>query len=186
MLGIALTFAPAVFQWFIKPIAKEFPAAVHVESGWLPSMLGIVIVLGTMLMRHFMISDTRRGLAAWVGSGMMVIFAILVVQLGLPVYQQFFVGPPQKLASIAGLNLGEEDRLIQFGRKRPSLSFYARRKVYFLGLNDEDLPQHLSAPGRKMAILQTPLRGQLPGTMSGWKVLLEHGGFSLLSSEPLL
>ena len=117
---------------------------------------------------------------------MILIFTVLHARFGLPDYQHYFVGPPQELAVIAGLNLGADDRLIQFGRKRPSLSFYAKRKVYFLGLNDEDLPEHLSAPGRKMAILQTPLRGHLPEAMSNWKVVLDHGGFSLLSSEPLL
>jgi len=186
VLGITLTFIPAVFHWFIKEITKEFPAAVQVELGWLPSILGIIIVLGTMLMRQFMISDSKRHLASWAGSGMITIFAVVAGYLALPVYQQYFVGPPQKLAAIAGFNLGKDDRLIQFGRKRPSLSFYARRKVYFLGLNDEELPRHLSAPGRIMAIVQTPLRGQLPEAMSEWKVLLEHGGFSLLSSEPLM
>ncbi|MDR4494722.1 MAG: hypothetical protein R3B74_09885 [Nitrospirales bacterium] len=186
LFGIALTFAPAAFQLFMKQIAKEFPAAVHVDLNWLPSILGIVIVLGTMLMRHWMLSDSKRHLASWAGCGMMLIFTVVLARWGLPVYQQYFVGPPQELAVIAGLNLGKDDRLIQFGRKRPSLSFYAKRKVHFLGLNDEDLPQHLSAPGRKMAILQTPLRGQLPETMSEWKVVLDHGGFSLLSSEPLL
>ena len=186
LLGIALAFVPAVFQLLLKQITKEFPAAVHVQVDWLPSILGLVIVLGTMLMRQCMRSDSKRHLAAWVGCGMMVLFSVVLARFGLPIYQHYFVGPPQELAVIAGLNLGTEDRLIQFGRKRPSLSFYAKRKVYFLGLHDEDLPQHLSAPGRKMAILQTPLRGQLPEAMSHWKVVLDHGGFSLLSSEPLL
>ncbi|MGD9850782.1 MAG: ArnT family glycosyltransferase [Nitrospirales bacterium] len=186
LLGIALTFAPAAFQFFMKQIAKEFPAAVHVELSWLPSILGIVIVLGTMFMRHCMLSDSKRHLASWAGFGMMLIFTVVLARWGLPVYQQYFVGPPQELAVIAGLNLGRDDQLIQFGRKRPSLSFYAKRKVEFLGFNDEDLPRHLSAPGRKMAILQTPLRGQLPDSMSNWNVVLDHGGFSLLSSESLL
>lgn len=186
LFGIALTFAPAAFQFFMKQITKEFPAAVHVDLSWLPSILGIVIVLGTMLMRHFMLSDSKRHLASWAGCGMMLIFSAVLARGGLPVYQQYFVGPPQELAVIAGLNLGRDDRLIQFGRKRPSLSFYAKRKVYFLSFHDEDLPEHLSAPGRKMAIMQTPLRGQLPEAMSEWKVVLDHGGFSLLSSEPLL
>ena len=186
LLGIAMMIVPAVFQLFMKQITKEFPAAVHVDLAWLPSLVGLVIVVGTMLMRQSMRSDTKRHLALWVGCGMMLIFTVLVARGGLSVYQQYFVGPPQELAVIAGYNLGQDDQLIQFGRKRPSLSFYAKRKVYFLDLNDEDLPQHLSAPGRKMAIIQTPLRGQLPEAMSGWTVVLDHGGFSLLTSEPLL
>ena len=186
LLGITLMFAPAVFHVFIKQITKEFPAAVQLELGWLPSILGIVLVLGTMLMRQCMLSDSKRHLASWIGGGMMIVFACLVVRLGLPMFQQYFIDPPQKLAAIAGFNLGKDDRLIQFGRKRPSLSFYAKRKVYFLDLNGEDLPQHLSAPGRKMAIIQTPLRGKLPEAMSAWTVVLDHGGFSLLSNEPLM
>ena len=37
-----------------------------------------------------------------------------------------------------------------------------------------------------MIILQTPLRREIPEVVSDWTVVLEHGGFSLLSSEPLL
>ena len=186
VVGIALTFMPAVFHLFMKQIVKEFPAAVHVELGWLPSLLGIVIILGTMLMRQFMLSDSKRHWALWMGCGMMLFFTVLVAQWGLPIYQQYFIGPPQELAIIARYNLGQDDRLIQFGRKRPSLSFYAKRKVYFLGLHDEEVSQHLSAPGRKMAIIQTPLRGQLPEEIAKWTIVLDHGGFSLLSSEPLM
>jgi len=38
----------------------------------------------------------------------------------------------------------------------------------------------------KMIILQTPLRRDIPEAVSEWTVILEHAGFSLLSSEPLL
>jgi len=186
LLGIAMMFVPAVFQLFIKQIAKEFPAAVQVDLSWLPSLVGLVMVIGTMLMRQCMRSATKRHLALWVGCGMMLIFTVLVARGGLSIYQQYFIGPPQELAVIAGYNLDPDDRLIQFGRKRPSLSFYAKHKVYFLGVNDEELPQHLAAPGRKMAIIQTQLRGQLPEAMAHWTVVLDHGGFSLLTSEPLL
>ncbi|MDR4460662.1 MAG: glycosyltransferase family 39 protein [Nitrospirales bacterium] len=186
LLGIAMMFVPAVFQLFMKQIAKEFPAAVQVDLTWLPSLVGLVIVVGTMLMRQCMRSETKRHLAVWVGCGMMLIFTVVVARGGLSIYQQYFIGPPQELAVIAGYNLGPDDRLIQFGRKRPSLGFYAKHKVHFLGVNDEELPQHLTAPGRKMAIIQTQLRGQLPEAMAHWKVVLDYGGFSLLTSEPLL
>ncbi len=186
LLGLALMFGPAVFQWFIKQIAKEFPGAVELELGWLPMMMGLVIIIGTMSLRQCMASPSTRFLGIWVAGLTMIIFAALSVRFGLPMYQEYFIGPPQELAGIARYNLGTEDRLIQVGRKRPSISFYARRKVYFLGLKDEEWQQHLSAPGRKMIILQTPLRRELPEAMSDWTVVLDHVGFSLLSSEPLL
>jgi 4-amino-4-deoxy-L-arabinose transferase-like glycosyltransferase len=186
ILGIALMCAPAVFHWFFKQITKEFPGAVQLELSWLPMMMGLVIIIGTMGLRQCMVSQSTRYLGVWVAGVMMVVFACLVVQFGLPMYQQYFIAPPQELAGIARYNLGKEDRLIQVGRKRPSLSFYAKRKVYFLGPRDEDWPQHLSAPGRKMIILQTPLRRELPESISDWTVVLDHRGFSLLSSEPLM
>jgi 4-amino-4-deoxy-L-arabinose transferase-like glycosyltransferase len=186
ILGIALMCAPAVFHWFIKQITKEFPGAVQLELGWLPMMMGLVIIIGTMGLRQCMASESTRHLGIWVAGVMMVVFACLVVQFGLPMYQQYFISPPQELAGIARYNLGTEDRLIQVGRKRPSLSFYAQRKVYFLGPRDEEWPQHLSSPGRKMIILQTPLHRELPESMSNWTVVLDHRGFSLLSSEPLM
>jgi 4-amino-4-deoxy-L-arabinose transferase-like glycosyltransferase len=186
LVGIAVMFVPAVFQAFLKDIAREFPGAVQLELGWLPMMIGLVILIGTMGLRQCMISESTRHLGVWVGGLMMVVVAALAVRFGLPMYQQYFIGPPQELAGIARYNLGTEDRLIQVGRKRPSLGFYAQRKVYFVGPRDEELVQHLSAPGRKMVILQTPLRQELPDAMSDWTLVLDHHGFSLLSSEPLL
>jgi hypothetical protein len=179
-------FGPAVFQWFIKQIAKEFPGAVQLELGWLPMIMGLVIIVGTMGLRQCLTSVSTRYLGIWVAGMTMIVFAVLSVRFALPMFQEYFIGPPQELAGIARYNLGTEDRLIQVGPKRPSLSFYAQRKVYFLGPKDEEWQQHLSAPGRKMIILQTPLRGELPEAMSDWTVVLDHGGFSLLSSEPLL
>lgn len=186
LLGLGLMAAPAAYHFFIKQITKEFPGAVQLELGWLPMMIGLVIIMGTMGLRQSLASESTRHLGVWVAGAMMVVFACLVVRFGLPMYQQYFIGPPQELAGIARYNLGTEDQLIQVGRKRPSLSFYAQRKVYFLGPRDEEWQQHLSVPGRKMIILQTPLRRELPDSMSDWTVVLEHRGFSLLSNEPLM
>ena len=186
-LGIAIIVAPAIFHQFIKQIAKEFPAAVHVDFGWLPTILGLVIVLGTMGIRQCLGSETKRSWAVTIAGGMMVMFGVLLVKGAVPIYHMYFIEPPQQLAAIAGYNLKEGDRLLQVGRKRPSLSFYAQRKVHFLGPHDEQEWQiHLAAPGKKMIILQTPLRRDIPEAVSDWTVVLEHGGFSLLSSEPLM
>ena len=186
LLGIALILAPAVFQQFIKQIASEFPAAVHVEFGWLPTIMGLVIVVGTMGVRHCLESETKRSWAVGIAAGMMIVFGVFLVKGALPVYHMYFIEPPQQLAAIAGYNLQKDDRLLQVGRKRPSLSFYAKRKVHFLGIHDErEWQEHIAASGRKMVILQTPLRRDIPEEVSDWTVVLEHGGFSLLSSEPL-
>ena len=187
VLGIAIIVAPPVFHHFIKQITKEFPAAAHVDFGWLPTILGLVIVLGTMGVRLCLDSETKRSWALGIASGMIVVFGVFVVKGALPVYHMYFIEPPQQLAAIAGFNLGKDDRLLQVGRKRPSLSFYAKRKVHFLGPHDEkEWNEHLAASGKKMIILQTPLRRDIPEVVSNWTVVLEHGGFSLLSSKTLL
>ena len=187
LLGIAIIVAPAIFHQFIKQITKEFPAAVHVDFGWLPTIMGLVIVLGTMGIRLCLDSETKRSWAVGIAGGMMLIFGVLLIKGALPVYHMYFIEPPQQLATIAGYNLEKDDRLLQVGRKRPSLSFYAQRKVYFLGPRDEKKWEtQLAASGKKMIILQTPLRREIPEAVSDWTVVLEHGGFSLLSSEPLL
>ena len=187
VLGIAIILGPAIFHQFLKQITKEFPAAVHVDFGWLPTVMGLVIILGTMGIRHCLDSETKRSWAVGIAGVMVMVFGVLAVKGALPVYHMYFIEPPQQLAEIAGYNLGKDDRLLQVGRKRPSLSFYAKRKVHFLGPHDEkEWQEHLAASGRKMIILQTPLRREIPEAVSDWIVVLEHGGFSLLSSEPLL
>ncbi len=187
VLGIAIIVAPAIFHQFIKQITKEFPDAVHVDFGWLPLMMGLVIILGTIGIRLCLDSDTKRSWAVGIAAGMMLVFGVLLVKGGLPLFHMYFIEPPQQLAAIAGFNLEKDDRLLQVGRKRPSLSFYAQRKVHFLGPHDEqEWETHLAAPGKKMIILQTPLRRDIPEAVADWTVILEHGGFSLLSSEPLL
>jgi 4-amino-4-deoxy-L-arabinose transferase-like glycosyltransferase len=187
LLGIAIIITPAIFERFMAEITKEFPAAIHVDFGWLPTIMGLVIVLGTMGIRLCLDSETRRSWAVGIAGGMIVVFSLFVVKGALPVYHMYFIEPPQQLAAIAGYNLKKDDRLLQVGRKRPSLSFYAKRKVHFLGPHDEkEWETHLAASGKKMIILQTPLRREIPKAVSDWTIILEHGGFSLLSSEPLL
>ncbi len=187
LLGIALIIAPSIFHHFIKQISKEFPAAVDVDFGWLPLTMGLVILLGTLGIRLCLESDTRQSWAIGIASGMMVIFGGLLVKGAVPVYHTHFIEPPQRIALMASLKLGKDDRLLQVGRKRPSLSFYAERKVYFLGPHDgKEWQEHLAASGKKLIILQTPLRQELPEPVSKWPVVFEHGGFSLLSSEPQL
>ena len=111
---------------------------------------------------------------------MIVVLGLFGAKGAIPVYHMYFIEPPQQLAAIAGYNLEKDDRLLQVGRKRPSLSFYAKRKVHFLGPHDEkEWETHLAAPGKKMIILQTPLRREIPEAVSDWTVILDHGGFSL-------
>ena len=117
----------------------------------------------------------------------MAVFVLSVVSFALPKFSHFFIDPPQELARIAAMNLSKEDRLIQFGRKRPSLTFYAQRKIYQINPGeDEKFQPHVKTAGRTMIILQSHLRGKLPASVSDYPEVLKNNGFSLLASESLV
>ena len=168
-------------------MTKEFPAAGQMDVGILPVILGLIVIIGTMSMRHLLASEEKRIYGFGVAGGMMALFVLVVVLFALPKFSQYFIDPPQNLATIASFNLKPDDRLIQFGRKRPSLTFYAQRKVYQINPGeDEKFEPHVIVPGRKMIVLQTHLRARLPESVSDYSLVLERNGFSLLASESLL
>ncbi|GJL56263.1 MAG: hypothetical protein NPIRA02_33950 [Nitrospirales bacterium] len=186
-LGLALAAAPAVYTLFLDTITKEFPAASHMEVQAIPVLLGFLVILGTMGLRYLLASKETRLYGFGVAGGMMVVFVLVVVVFALPKFHTYFIAPPQQLATIAGLNLTQEDRLIQFGRKRPSLTFYSQRKVYQINPGeDHKFTPHQDAPGRTMIVLQSHLRPQLPESFSDYTVMLERKGFSLLVNRSLL
>ena len=187
MVGLALAAAPAVYEEFLDKIILEFPAASQLKLGFVPVVMGGVVVVGTMMVRHLAYSAQHRAQAFWAAGGMIGGLALLVILFGLPQFSRFFIAPPQELARIAGYNLEPTDRLIQFGRKRPSLAFYAKRKVFQINPGeDAKLEMATAGQGRKMIILQSHLRSRLPSSIREYPVVLERHGFSLLSSESLL
>ena len=120
VLGLALAAAPAVYGELVEKITKEFPAASQLNLGLIPVAMGGVVIVGTMMVRHLTASEQHRDQAFWAAGGMIGGLALLVILFGLPQFSRYFIAPPQELARIAGYNLGPEDRLIQYGRKRPS------------------------------------------------------------------
>ncbi len=187
VLSIALVSAPGIFEAFQTKIALEFPAAAKAGVGFSPLVLGAGVFLTVVLFRHLVWHDTKRPQAFWVISGGMGALLLIVVVFTLPHYGKYFVNPPQQLATIAGLNLGPDDRLIQFGRKRPSLAFYAKRKVHFINPGEDELFQpHLERKGRLMIILQSHLHSRLPPPISQFTPVLQRYGWILLSSEALV
>jgi len=150
-------------------------------------VLGAGVFLSVALFRHLVWHDTKRPQAFWVISGAMGALLLIVLVFTLPHFGKYFINPPQQLATIAGLNLGSDDRLIQFGRKLPSLAFYAKRKVHFINPGEDELFQPpLKGKGRLMIILQSHLHSRLPRPVSQFTPVLQRYGWILLSSEALV
>ncbi len=187
ILSIALVSVPAIYEAFQSKIAQEFPVAEKIGVGYTPLVLGVGVFLGVVLFRHFAWDETKRPQAFWILSGTMGVLLLIVLVFALPHYGKYFVDPPQQLATIAGLNLGPDDALIQFGRKRPSLAFYAKRRVHFISPGEDELFQpHVNRAGRIMVILQTHLHPRLPNPVSQFTPVLQRYGWVLLSSDPLV
>ncbi|MGB0909331.1 MAG: ArnT family glycosyltransferase [Nitrospirales bacterium] len=187
VFGLALATVPVAYLMFIEKMTKEFPAAAQMDVGILPVILGLIIIIGTMSVRYLLAEKEKRLYSFGVAGGMMAVFILMIVLVALPRFSEYFINPPQKLASLAGLNLKKDDRLIQFGRKRPSLTFYGQRKVYQINPGEDGkFVPHVNAPGRKMIVLQSHLRRQLPDSVSNYSLVLERDGFSLLASDSLI
>ncbi len=187
LLGLALASLPTVYEAFIDKIALEFPAALKVGPGLTPIIAGATVLVGVMVIRYLGLTENYRASAFWVAGGMTLTVLLILILLALPRFNKYFIAPPQELAEIAGLNLGPDDRLIQFGRKQPSLMFYAKRKIFQINPGeDQKFQPHLDPSHRTMIILQSRLRSRLPSPVSEFPVVLQRYGFSLLSSKPLL
>ncbi len=187
LLSGLLVSAPLVYERMKPVIIEHFPAAERIGVGPAPVAMGMVVFLGVVIFRHVIWKEARRTQAFWVLSGMTGVMLLIVILLALPRFGRYFVNPPQELATIAGINLGPDDTLIHFGRKLPSLSFYAKRRVHFINPGEDGkFTPHVNADGRIMVILQNRLREQLPAPVSSFAPILQRYGFVLLSSDPVL
>lgn len=189
LLGLGLAVSPAVYATFVEKIAKEFPVAPHVDPGLGPPAAGLVLLVGMALAGYFGLTAGRRARAFWTAGATICLVLLIAIQFTLPRFSTYFVAPPQELAYTAGLNLGAEDRLILYGPPRPSLIFYAKRKVIVIRPGQEaDMRPYLSPPppGRTMILLPSRLRSRLPAEAAGFPVILERYGYSLLANAPMI
>lgn len=186
-LSIALVAAPVIYENARPHIAVHFPAAEKIGVGATPVVLGVIVFLGVAIFRHLVQEEGRRPQAWWALSGMTGLVLLIVILFALPRFGKYFINPPQELATIAGFNLGPHDTLIHYGRKLPSLTFYAKRKVQFINPGeDEKFLPHVNQDGRIMVILQANLRDRLPDAIASFSPILQRYGFLLLSREPVV
>ena len=187
VLSLVLAFTPVIYENVRHQIAVTFPAAEKIGVGTTPVVLAVVVLLGVATFRYFVRKEARRPQAFWVLSGMMGLFLLIVILFALPRVGKYFINPPQELATIAGVNLGPQDTLIHYGRKLPSLTFYAKRKVQFINPGQhEQFAPHLKKDGRLMVILPANLHERLPHPVDSFTPILQRYGFLLLSREPMI
>lgn len=187
LLAITLAAVPWLYEQFRDVIAQEFPAATHITPGTGPVAMGVALAIGSGLIGYFGLSEHRRAGTFWAAGATIAIVMLLAIRLVLPRFDAYFVSPPHELAYAAGVNLGPDERLILYGPPRPSLIFYAKRRAIVIRPGEEAaMRPYLMGPGRTMILLPTRMKSRLPQEAGSFVTLLEHHGYSLLGSEPIV
>jgi 4-amino-4-deoxy-L-arabinose transferase-like glycosyltransferase len=193
-LGLAFIGLDWAYDRFNAQIVLEFPAAAQVGPGWAPTAVGFLILGGMGLFGYTALTAGRTGLSFGISSAVMAGVVIVIIAAALPQFNRYFIAPPQELAAVAGLNLDATDTLVAYGRPKPSLLFYAKRRcstakpcieVIKPG-EEEKLRPLLERPGQIMILTQERLRAQLPAPASTYPLILSRNGYVLLAKRPML
>jgi len=193
-LGLAFIGLDWAYDRFNAQIALEFPSAAQIGPGWAPTAIGFLILGGMGLFGYAALTAGRTSLSFGISSAVMTGVVLLILAAALPQFNRYFIAPSQELAVIAGLNLKATDTLVAYGRPKPSLLFYARRRcsaakpcieVIKQG-EEENLRPLLERPGQIMILTQERLRAQLPAPASAYPVILSRNGYVLLARKPML
>jgi len=181
------------YQRFNAQIAQEFPAAAQVDPGWAPTAIGFLILVGMGLFGYAALTAGRAGLSFGIASGLMVAAALLIITIALPRFNRYFIAPPQVLATRAGQALDSDETFIAYGRPKPSLLFYAKRRcavstpcIEMIKSGEEDKMRPLLERSRQVLILtQERLRAQLPIPASDYPIYMREDGYVLLTKKPV-
>ena len=191
-LGFLLAGAFACVPWIYDSkiagkLVKEFPLATQVSMGSGPYIAATILLIGMGLVGAFGLSETRRRATFWAAGGSLAGVVLVLMLFILPAVNRYFVSPPQELAYAAGLNLEPGEQLIVYASTRPSMAFYARRKVLFVGKGEEEnMRAALSQSGRTMILLPETFVEKLPGDVKNYQPILKRHGYLLLASRPMV
>jgi 4-amino-4-deoxy-L-arabinose transferase-like glycosyltransferase len=192
LVGFVLAGVFASLPWAYETLiagklAKEFPLSAQVTLGSGPYLAATLLLIGMALVGYFGLSEHRRGGAFWAAGGSLACLVLVVMQFLLPAANRYFIAPPQELAYAAGLNLSPTDQFIAYGSTRPSLAFYARRKVVFVPAGEtEKLRTALAYQGRTMILLPETFQNSLPREAATFQPILKRFGYLLLASQPMV
>ncbi len=187
LLAIGFAGLPTLYAQFSSKMVKEFPLAVQADLGSAPYVIAAVLLIGMALVGYLGLNDERRGGAFWAAGASFAGMILIVIVVAIPGLNQYFIAPPQVLAYTAGVNLAPQDRLIAYGMTRPSTAFYARRKVIYIGENEEPaMRASLVQPGRTMILLPESFLSGLPAEAQTYQPILKRFGYVLLSNEAMV
>ncbi|HET7057460.1 MAG TPA: glycosyltransferase family 39 protein [Nitrospiraceae bacterium] len=186
VLGSVLAFMcaalPSVFEAFAERAAKDFPYATQFHFGAGPYATAAILAIGMAGLAYVGFSQARRENVFWVAGTTVALVMLITWHFTLVQLSQYFLAPPQELASTAGPLLKPTDRLIVYGPNRPSTVFYAKRKIVVIRRNEEEnIRSYVKEPGRTMIILPATLRDKLPEETAGFAVLQERFGWILIA-----
>jgi hypothetical protein len=161
--------------------------ATQFDLGSSPYLAAVVLLIGAALVGYFGFKEELRGAAFWTAGGALATVFLLVILTAIPAINRYAIAPPQELAYAAGLNLGATDQFIAYGSTRPSMAFYARRKVVFIPSGEVDrLRTALASQGRTMILLPEMFQDSLPIEAATFQPILKRYGYILLASEPVV
>ena len=187
--GLAVGFAslPSLYPKIAGKLTKEFPLATTIDLGSGPYVISGVLLIGMALVGYFGLNESRRAGAFWAAGGSLALVVLAVIQLVFPGLNRYFITPPQALAYAAGVNLGQNDRLIVYGSTRPSTIFYAKRKALFVPDGEEEkIGRALSQPGQTMILLPESFESRLPPEAKQLVPILKQHGYLLLANRPMV
>jgi 4-amino-4-deoxy-L-arabinose transferase-like glycosyltransferase len=180
-LAIAATLAGAWLtgDLFARLVAPAYPAA---PGASLPASALLVAGLIATSVGVAFIRDGARLFTTLAALGAVVL--LVGFHVALPAFSAAFVAPAGELATQAGRAARACDTLAAVGPYRPSLLFYARRPVTFLGRRDDARLAELAArPGRLFVIAPAAMVPALPPVPGALAVMDARGGYVLLASE---
>jgi 4-amino-4-deoxy-L-arabinose transferase-like glycosyltransferase len=181
-LGALLAGAWLASDQFVRLLAPAYPAAAGARlPASVPVIAGLVASVGAVAL-------VREGDRLF--KTLVVLSALVLAisfQIALPAFSAEFVAPAGELATRAARTARPCDTLAAVGPYRPSLLFYARRPVTFVGgrSGDDDarLAELAVRPGRLFVIAPAALVRTLPAALAALPVLEARGGYVLLASD---
>jgi len=184
VLGSVLMIFPFAYENFVEFIAQEFPMAESVNLGIGIAGIGLVIVIGYITAGIFGIFLKQVRKATQVMALTVGMSALLIIHVGLPVFDKNFLSPPQELAAFAGECIEGTDNLVVYGRKKPSYIFYAQHNIIFTHKGyKQPLEELLNQSEPITMITQNRLLKELPKAVQGLPVARESSGYILLSEK---